>query len=817
MKTFFITLFIFTFTFIHVYSQEENRIIKEVYAVRTDRAPKIDGDLNDEVWELAKPAKDFVMYMPKTGTPEKPGEETTVKILYNDKSLFIGATLNSKPPTKILSQLSERDKYGESDMFSIAISPNNDGQNEFRFMVSAAGVQVDEQVSPTNGADDSWNEIWYSKVILKDDVWYIEMEIPFAALRFSKEDELVWGLNFYRLIESKKEFYTWNPIDRTQGTETQHSGVLRGISGIKPPVHLSFSPFTTGIIDYYDGKTDFKLKAGLDMKYGITENFTLVATFLPDFSQTAFDNVVLNLGPFEQVYIEQREFFLEGADLFNKGDLFFSRRVAAKPALHDSVKGYVDGKEELELLENPETADVIAGIKFSGRTKKGLGIAMLNVATEETVAKIRHLKKDTITKITTANLTNYNVFAIDQEFHKNSSIGITNTNIIREEKGRDANVTALLLNLANKSNSYKITGNGSMSMVKYIPDSGFTKGYASDLRLLKTKGKFRFSLAHNYSSPDFDKNDMGYMPTNNYNKVIGSVSYQIFEPTKKFNSFDVSAYYSYERRVDPNVYTGSMVNLVSNLVTLNQISYTFDFTSNTGITKDFFEPRTQGRYWVKDPERSFIFNYNSDVRKKFSYLVQSEFNWFKGHYEYGYKFTLVPSYRANNKLNFAYLLSYSLADHELGFATRTKKAIIFGKRENQVIANQFITNYNFTDRSSLSFTFRHYWSAVTYNDDYYELMHDGSLVDSNYKGNNNLNFNVWNLDLKYVWELSRGSQLIALYRNNIFDRNNITGKHFFENMSEMFGEPMRHFASVKFIYFIDYNVAKNWFHKKSTK
>jgi hypothetical protein len=64
----------------------------------------------------------------------------------------------------------------------------------------------------------------------------------------------------------------------------------------------------------------------MDVKYGITDNFTLDATLVPDFSQAGFDNIVLNLGPFEQTFAEQRQFFTEGVDLFSKG-VYFSQDV----------------------------------------------------------------------------------------------------------------------------------------------------------------------------------------------------------------------------------------------------------------------------------------------------------------------------------------------------------------------------------------------------------------------------------------------------------------------------------------------------------
>ena len=126
----------------------------------------------------------------------------------------------------------------------------------------------------------------------------------------------------------------------------------------------------------------------MDVKYGISESFTLDATLIPDFGQTAFDDIVLNLGPFEQQYQEQRPFFTEGTELFSKGNMFYSRRIGNTPV------NYFD--EELlgvneELVDNPDKVNMLNAIKLSGRTKGGLGIGIFNAITEKTEANIKDL------------------------------------------------------------------------------------------------------------------------------------------------------------------------------------------------------------------------------------------------------------------------------------------------------------------------------------------------------------------------------------------------------------------------------------------
>ena len=133
---------------------------------------------------------------------------------------------------------------------------------------------------------------------------------------------------------------------------------------------------------------------------------------------------------------------------------------------------------------------MINAIKVTGRSKKGLGVAVLNAITKETKATIKNIDTEKKRTIVTEPLANYNVLVIDQEFNKNSSIGFVNTNVLREGGFRDANVSSLVYNLANKQNSYKISGDVSSSTVRENMEN--TTGFASNLSLRKTKRKCTF-------------------------------------------------------------------------------------------------------------------------------------------------------------------------------------------------------------------------------------------------------------------------------------------------------------------------------------
>ncbi len=801
-----IILFFSLISFLSGYTQSAQ---KELQASRVAEAPVIDGKLDESVWKNADIAKDFVMLRPGDGDSEPDGQKTEVKIVYTDQAIYIGATMFDANPDKIMRQLSERDNFGTADFFLVSINPNNDGQNAYEFVVSAGGTQMDAQVSPSNGEDFSWSEVWFSEISFDDKGWVVEIKIPYSALRFAKEKEQKWGLNFSRKIESSREQYSWVYIDKSKGNYTQYNGLLTGLIDVNPPVRLGLSPFTSIIVDSYDGNTVTDLNFGMDIKYGITDNFTLYATLVPDFSQVGFDNVVLNLGPFEQVFSEQRQFFIEGADLLEKGNLFFSRRIGGTPVGYDEIS---DNYDEEEIIDNPDEVKVLNVVKVTGRSKKGLGVGVLNAVTDETYATVQDTITGEKTKIKTEPLANYNVLVIDQAFNKNSSIGLVNTNVLREGDFRDANVTSLVMSLANKSNSYRLSADGSTSTVH--ENDMNTTGFSSGLEFEKTKGKIRYSLRHRYADDNYDKNDLGFQRTNNYNDFMGNVSYRIFEPTDHFNNLRISFFAGHFRRNDPNVTTSNYFELDFFATNLKQMSYGLELGTNIGERLDFFEPRTEGRYWVRNPQFSTEGFFSSDFRKRLAFELKLEYRQRYDTDEYSPEISFYPRFRVNDKLEFGYGIILDKSYNQPGYVTTLDdETIIFGVRDNDQIENNLSSKYSFNDKSSISLVFRHYWSTVAYEDQYYELSDDGYLIDHPYSDNNDLNFNSWNLDLRYVWQFARGSELVALYRNSIQNDNDQSYLSFGENLSNLFDQPTGNLLSIKLLYYLDYNNAKSWFKK----
>ncbi|MDP5102117.1 MAG: DUF5916 domain-containing protein, partial [Nonlabens sp.] len=233
--------------------------------------------------------------------------------------------------------------------------------------------------------------------------------------------------------------YTFNFVDITVGNDTQYDALVTGVSDIKPPLRLNLYPYASIISNYNNGTSETVYNAGMDVKYGLSDAFTLDATLIPDFGQVAFDAVVLNLGPFEQTFSENRAFFTEGTDLFSKGDLFFSRRIGQRPSGASSL-GLLENEQ---VLDNPSNAKLLNSIKVTGRTEGGLGIGVLNAFTERTEAAIVNMETNTVRNVLTEPFTNYNIAVLDQQFGQNSSVFLTNSTTLRNGSFTDALATAL--------------------------------------------------------------------------------------------------------------------------------------------------------------------------------------------------------------------------------------------------------------------------------------------------------------------------------------------------------------------------------------
>ncbi|QHI35569.1 hypothetical protein IMCC3317_09150 [Kordia antarctica] len=803
-----------TFSFILLLSfitHAQNK--KQLAIARTTEAPKIDGILDDAVWKTAKEATGFTQFRPNVGVPDTEENKTVVKMTYDDTAIYIAAYLYDDPE-KIMRQFTSRDNFGQSDFFGLILNPNNDAQNDTEFFVFSSGTQADAVANPSNGEDFGWNAVWDSAVKINDDGWSVEMKIPYRALRFSNREVQTWGIQFHRHFRRDRSQYTWNPLDISKGNVGLYHGELTGLKNIEPPTRLSFYPFMSGLTSSFDGQTESDFNVGLDVKYGITENFTLDMTLIPDFSQAGFDNLVLNLGPFEQTFSEQRQFFTEGVDLFNKGNLFFSRRVGSRPS------GNIELSDTEEIIKRPKTVKVINAAKVSGRTKKGLGIGVFNAVTEKTNASIRDTETGEFRDQVVEPLANYNIIVLDQQFNGNSSVSLINTNVTREGSFRDANVTGVLADLTNKRNTYNVEGQIKMSNVNDL--DGTTTGFSSFFVARKVHGNYRYSFDHSYADDKYNINDLGLQFRNNFNNFGIDASYRIFKPTEKLNNYYIGTYVNYRRLANPNTYTGGNggINFDAQTKTLHNFGANVNY--QFGKQFDYFEPRQDGRFFIYEDRINANVRVSTNYNNTFAIDANIGGATFfeKGRDSNDFWFNIGPRIQVNDKFIISYSFSGDMSYKNRGYATTVGNDIIFGQRDRKTLINRMNVNYNFNPFHSLGLTFRNYWSTVTYENDLFTLKENGRLDRStgyevgDLENNPNINFSTWNLDLSYSWQFAPGSFLTALYRNQLFNSDNASEQEYFSALSTLLEQPIQHTFSLRLQYFIDYNDVKQLLRNK---
>ncbi|MBZ9728959.1 DUF5916 domain-containing protein [Salegentibacter sp. JZCK2] len=807
-----IWLILIFFIFSHQINAQVDNIPRKNYsATKIQNSPIIDGILDDGAWENLSEAKDFVMYYPGDGDPIPATHRSTVKLAYDNDAIYIGASLMDDNPENIVKQFTQRDNLEQSDYFQIDINTYDDGENQIRFAVTAAGTRADAKITGEN-ADFGFNIVWEAAVSQDENGWYAEIRIPYSALRFPEKQEQEWGIQFLRQISHRNESYTWNYVNKAVGLMSQQTGLLNGIENIEPPTRLSFYPYTSAEIDNFDGQTENNFNAGLDVKYGINKAFTLDMTLVPDFGQVAYDDVELNLGPFEQIFGENRAFFTEGTELFTKGDLFYSRRVGNTPIGFNEAQR--EKLENEEILENPERTDLLNALKISGRTERGLGVGFFNAVTAETKAIFRDTLTGNNREKITEPLANYNILVLDQRFNKNSSISLINTNVTREGHFRDGNVTAFLFDAFNKSNSFNVIGEAKMSNVN-LPGQNET-GFASLFSVKRTKGNFRYGLSHQLANETYDINDLGISFTNNYNNFFLNTSYQTFEPTGIFNQYSIQLYANHQRRYRPDIDMGSGAGLSLFAMTRDRFAFG-GFTEVNSAFKDFFEPRRENTFITYQPNITGNAWISSDYRKKLALDVRSTYQVFGENSRESFNFSFKPRIRFNDRFLVIYGFEYDNEINRPSFVTLQPRDIIFGNRDMKSFENSLQANYNFTTRQALNLSFRNFWSVAQFGEDKFsKLNKDGSLTSINYDREENYNpdanFNIWNLDLSYRWQFAPGSEAILLYRNSIFNQDELSYLDFQRSMDNLFDRPARHNLSLRIVYYIDYNQVKNIFH-----
>ena len=547
-------------------------------AVGNSSPPVIDGLLTDDAWENAEWAGDFIEWLPDENTP--PDEQSKFRILYDQKNLYVAIRCFEADTEKIDARLSRRDGF-VGDRVAVVIDSYNDKRTAFTFVVNAAGVKGDELISDNgNDSDDSWNPIWYTDTNIDEEGWTAEMRIPLSQIKFGKADEQVWGLQVSRMIFRENQWSVWDRIPREAAGWVSEFGELRGLMNIEPQKQLEIQPFTVIQWDTYpeeagnpfrDG-SDVLLNGGLDAKIGITNDLTLDLTVNPDFGQVDADPGAIALDGFQIFFQERRPFFVENKNIFDfefangNDNLFYSRRIGRNPA------GFPDVASD-EFVDIPNNTTILGAAKFSGKTKNGWSIGVLESVTGKMNAEIDSNgdRREEIVE----PLTNYAVIRAQKDFNeRNTYIGGMFTSTNRKIEGdldflhTSAYTGGIDFRHMWKNRNYFIDGNiiashvsgseesilrtqESLTHLFQRTDAGHVEVDPTRTSLTGTAGRishgkdgggnWRYEGGFIWRSPELELNDIGFLRQTDEIIQYADVNHLWLKPTKLYRFFRIGA------------------------------------------------------------------------------------------------------------------------------------------------------------------------------------------------------------------------------------------------------------------------------------
>ncbi|MCJ8292424.1 MAG: carbohydrate binding family 9 domain-containing protein [Crocinitomicaceae bacterium] len=774
---------------------------------------KIDGELTEPQWSKAEIATDFIDAYPKAGIPSK--YQSIVRMYYDDNALYIGGEMHDSQPDSVSYTLSQRDDWGNADWFGIMLDPYANNINSFMFSVTAAGVEFDALLF-TDDADVSWNAVWRSSVKKQEYGWSFEMKIPFSAVRFPNKAVQEWNINLVRQVRRDRQKSYWNEVNPEVFGEITQTGKLVGMKDIKSPIRLSFTPYVTGYAENsYDYATQQqtwgqRVTGGLDVKYGLNDAFTLDMTLIPDFGQTTSDKQVLNLGPFEVRFDENRPFFLEGTDLFSIGNVFYSRRIGAETYNYRNAENSVNDSLSEEVTGNPNLASLINGTKVSGRTSSGLGIGVFNSVENRAFATISDPSGNT-RKVQTHPLTNYNVFVLSQSLQNNSSISFVNTNVMREGGSRDANVSVGQTNLFSRDKKFLLNAELKVSSIfeGEVPELGHALG----VNFEKVSGIWRYGFGYGEESDTYDPNDLGFLYNNNSRSYYGELRWNDYSPGKYFLRKWAQVEVYYEELYKPKLfsYGGVAFNMVGTFK--NFLTVGLNGGANPFGEVNHFESRHFGKEVRFGPNVELGGFYSSDYSKRFALDLRFWYKQFVNSSQKGTNFALSPRVRLFDRLFVVFRTKWDFITADYGYVRPLDDTysddIILGFRDRLITENSLQTEFIFTKRMGIDIRIRHYWQQVEYYN-FNELRVGGELIESNYNpvgadgsSEHNTNYNAFTVDVNYRWVFIPGSELRLVYKNNIFDSKNSLIPSYFRTFDDLFDQPQLNSVSMKLLVYVD--------------
>ena len=400
----------------------------------SEGAVRVDGSLHEIVWRSAAAGSDFTQRDPVDGSPAS--ERTEVRVLYSDAAVYVGVRAFDSDAAHIVAEVSRRDRAVQADEIAIFFDSYFDRRTAFEFAVNPSGAIRDVYYQDEYSNDPSWDPVWEVETSRDSSGWTAEFRIPLTQLRYSRQGSK-WGFQVMRRIQRKAERSYWTPYSKKTSGLASRFGTLVGLADLGQPVRLEVRPYSVTSSrtrearsrGLYAPSTTRHMKAGGDVKLGLTSSLTLDATVNPDFGQVEADPAVVNLSAFESFFPEKRPFFVEGSGLFGSvvqaGQVFYSRRIGRYP--QGSATPLARGSVQI-----PEQTRIMGAAKLTGKNFHGFGIGLMSVVTAQEDALLRDSAGKVIGQSPVEPLTHYFVSRMERDFSAGShTVGLLATAVNR--------------------------------------------------------------------------------------------------------------------------------------------------------------------------------------------------------------------------------------------------------------------------------------------------------------------------------------------------------------------------------------------------
>jgi hypothetical protein len=545
-------------------------------AARRAGSIQIDGRLDESAWQAAIPVTEFRQMDPDEGQPAS--ERTEARVLIDDAAIYVAMRLFDREPLKVQPQLARRDEGIEGDLVEVTFDSYHDHLSAFVFRLSAAGARRDAAVSTSGGQDNSWDAVWEGAATVDSLGWTAEFRIPLSQLRYNPKQSS-WGLQLGRKIARKAEvsYFSFTPKTEQQGVNRY--GHLTGLDNLPSPRRLELVPYALaknenpGVSrnDPLQKRNNIAPGVGLDLKYGLTSNFTLDATFNPDFGQVEVDPAVVNLSAFETFFPERRPFFVEGASIFSFGDMRSQNNSNGYNFLHTRRIGRQPqrfiGGANVTAVDAPLETTIATAAKLTGRTSGGWSIGLLDAFTTREQARFLDAA-GAERRATVEPRANYFVGRVKRELREgNTTLGVAATAVNRSLDDpallpifrRAAYVGGIDWNHAWSNRRYAFDGAiavthnlGSaeaidalqLSSARYLqrPDREHNRrdptktsltGYVAEVTFAKLAGlHWKGSVTYQEYSPLFEINEAGFLGNTDMRSVAPLIGYEENRPGK---------------------------------------------------------------------------------------------------------------------------------------------------------------------------------------------------------------------------------------------------------------------------------------------